>query len=44
MLEATISPGCGKNSLRSSPPHVPYAKALLSQAALWTGAMCVQVS
>jgi len=41
---ATISPGCGTNSLRISPPHVPYSKVLLSQAAFWTGAMCFQVS
>jgi hypothetical protein len=35
----TISPGCGANSLRNSPPQVPYSKALRDQAAFWIGVM-----
>jgi hypothetical protein len=30
---ATISPGCGANSLRISPPHVPCSNVLCDQAA-----------
>jgi hypothetical protein len=30
---ATTSPGCGANSRRSSPPHVPHSKLLCNHAA-----------
>ena len=42
--EPRSRPGCGANSLRISPLHVPYSKVLFDQAAFWTGAMYVQVS
>src|SRR5215471_542184 len=35
---ATMSPTCGANSLRISPPQVPYSKVLCAQAAFWMGA------
>jgi hypothetical protein len=40
----TISPGCGANSPRNSPPQVPYSKALRDQAAFWIGVMYFQLS
>src|SRR5215472_9155506 len=39
---ATISPGRGVNSERTSPPHVPYLKDFRDHDSFWIGAMYFQ--